>query len=185
MLRVGGIVVILFVQAMLYGCSTHVDDDVVEFVQEIKSRKTQAIEPLPPFPHAENFKYKATDLRDPFEPFSAPKAEANPGYQAGGPDLNRAREPLEAFPLDSLLMVGTLEREGDFFALIKDNTGIVHTAQIGNYVGQNSGKIQKINDSMIEVREWLPNGKGGFKEHLTILPLIKANEDVNGHDSSN
>lgn len=173
MLRFRGIVIILCMQATLYGCSAHVDDDVVEFVQEVKGRKSQAIESLPSFPKAENVKFKALGFRDPFEPFSPPKAEKPPEEKTPTPDLNRPREPLEMFPLDSLEMVGSLERDGEFFALIKDNTGLVHTAKIGDYAGQNSGKIEKINESFVEVKELLANGKGGYREHMSVIPLSK------------
>jgi len=176
MLKLKGIVIILFLQSMLYGCSTHVDDEVVDFVQEVKNRKSQAIEKLPPFRRPQIVKYKATEFRDPFEPFSAPKAEASPTQEkTPTPDLNRQREPLEFFPLDSLEMVGSLERDGNFFALIKDNTGIIHTAKVGEYIGQNSGKIERINESFMLIKELLGNGKGGYREHVSILPLRKKN----------
>ena len=173
MRKLKGIVIILVMQAMLYGCSAHVDDDVVAFVKEVKNRKSQTIESLPTFPHAQNFKYKAVGFRDPFEPFAPAKEETAPEEKTPMPDLNRQREPLELFPLDSLEMVGSLEQDGNFFALIKDTTGLVHTAKIGEYIGQNSGRIEKINENYLEVKELLANGKGGYREHTSVIPLRK------------
>lgn len=164
------------VLGMILGCSSQVDPEVVQFVNEVKSKKTTFKNTLPEFPRPKSFKYSASPLRDPFQPFSSPKADVAPApsNQTAGPDQNRAREPLEAYPLDSLQMVGTLERAGEFFALVKDNIGTVHMAKVGEYIGQNSGKIEKINDLMIEVKEWLTNGKGGWREHVATLPMVET-----------
>jgi len=167
-------------QMMLHGCSGGVDGDTVEFVQEIKNRKSKVLEPTPALPQAQSFKYKAADFRDPFETFVVAATESEPksDNQVVGPDLHRVREALESFPLDSLQMVGTLERAGEFFVLLRDNVGTVHTVTIGNYVGQNAGKIGKITETAIEITEWLPSGKGGLKEHMTVLPLMKKGEET-------
>jgi type IV pilus assembly protein PilP len=184
MLQRSGIVIIFFVLVMLYGCSAHVDDDVVKFVQEVKNKKSQVAVPLPPFLKPQNFQYTATGFRDPFAPFFISTAEKPPsGKTTSEPDLNRPKGPLEAFPLDSLAFVGTLERDGDFVALIRDNTGIVHIAKIGEYMGQNSGKIVKINASSLSIRELLPNSRGVFQEYMSVIPLRKADNQENkrGH----
>jgi type IV pilus assembly protein PilP len=161
---------------MLSGCTSNVDSDVVEFVKKTKNQKSDRTGDLPEFPHANKFKYKASDLRNPFEPFTISTAETKIKPMEGGPDLNRPREPLEHYAIDTLHMVGTLERDGQFYALLKDANGIIHRVSVGNYIGQNSGKIEKINETEMEVKEWLVDTKGGWKEHTETLDLVKPTE---------
>jgi len=161
---------------MLCGCSSNVDSDVVEFVKKTKNRKFDRVGDLPEFPHANKFKYMANELRNPFEPFTTSTAEIKIRPVEGGPDLNRPREPLENYAIDTLHMVGTLERDGQFYALLKDANGIIHRVNVGNYIGQNSGKIEKINETEMEVKEWLVDAKGGWKEHTATLDLVKSTE---------
>ena len=77
-----------------------------------------------------------------------------------GPDTNRRREPLENYPLDSLMMVGTLFREDEQRVIIKTPEGAVQTAVVGNYLGQNYGKIISIEENEIVVNEQVLNSAG-------------------------
>jgi type IV pilus assembly protein PilP len=169
-----GIPVLLFSVGILSGCGDQVDENVVEFVKAAKTQKIGHVEALPVFPPPQIMKYTAANLRDPFEPFVVSMAKEKTSlHEEAAPDLNRPREALEAYPLDSLKMVGTLEKEGEFFALIKDSNGMLYRVVVGNYLGQNSGKIEKITEKSIEVKEWLSDGKGGWREHWVTLNLVQ------------
>ncbi len=168
---------------MLSGCVPTVDENVVFFVKNTKERKARYVSRIPKMPEMASFRYTAFELRDPFVPYATPNAEMSVSAYQGGPDLNRSREALEAFPLDSLQMVGTLERDGLFFALLKNTTGNIYRVSVGNYVGQNSGKIEKINATKITVKEWLSNGKGGWREHILTIPLQHKSSGVKGASS--
>lgn len=165
---------------VLCGCAPKVDEDVVQYVKKTKEQKSKYISKIPKIPEASSFQYTAFEFRDPFVPYSMPTAEAGAASMQSGPDLNRTREALEAFPLDSLEMVGTIEQDGIFFALIKNASGTVYRVSVGNYVGQNSGKIEKINASEIGVKEWLSNGKGGWREHVLTIPLLNTSVKKKG-----
>jgi hypothetical protein len=89
-------------------------------------------------------------------------------------DPRRNREPLEEFPLDSLRLVGTLSLRGQQFALIKDPTAVVHRVTLGNYLGQNYGKITTIAESEIALREIVPDGFGGFIERPATVAAPTA-----------
>src|SRR5574337_1481427 len=68
------------------------------------------------------------------------------------PELARRKEPLEAFPLDSMVMVGSMVRQGKPVALIKvDN--LLYQVHPGNYLGQNYGRIVKVSETEIVLRE--------------------------------
>ena len=98
-------------------------------------------------------------------------AERRPATSGLRPNFDRRRESLEAFPLDSLRMVGTLERSENHFALIQDATGLIHRVQSGNYIGQNYGKITGIAEDKIEVLEIVPDGLGGWMDRDAALDL--------------
>ena len=172
--------ILIVISVMLSGCAPQVDEDVVEFVKEIKERKSKYVSKIPKIPEKVFFQYKAFEFRDPFVPYSTPSAETSVSSLQGGPDLNRPREALEVFPLDSLQMVGTIERDGIFFALLKNTSDNIYRVSVGNYVGQNSGKIEKINATEIAIKEWLSNGKGGWREHVLTIPLRSKSSVTKG-----
>ena len=97
------------------------------------------VKPYEPVP------YNAFDLADPFGPAKILLTQKGWGQGGGGvkPDLARPKEPLEMYPLETLKMVGTLERRKQTFALIKADAGL-HRVRAGNYLGQNFGVITKI-----------------------------------------
>ena len=95
-----------------------------------------ALDPLPQIKPYEPFAYNAFDLPDPFKPR---KIEPTKGGSKLAPDLARRREPLEAFPLESLTMVGTLEKNKAMYALVRTPEKDVYQVRAGNYLGQNFG----------------------------------------------
>lgn len=168
-------------QSLLSGCSEEVDKSLVNYINKTKNQKTEYVKTTLKVPELETFQYSANNLRDPFEPFfSSTTATDEKRYPGEGPDLNRPREPLEAFAIETLQMVGTLEKEGTFYGLLRDNSGMVYRVNVGNYVGSNSGKIERISGKEIEVKEWLSDGKGGWREHMVIIPFSKFKEVSRG-----
>jgi len=62
------------------------------------------------------------------------------------PEMNRRKEPLEAHPLDAIVMIGSIHKAQRPVALIRvDN--LVYQVAVGNYLGQNFGKITKITET--------------------------------------
>ena len=160
--------------ASMAACSSDPTADLEEYVEQVKSKQTARIEPLPEFKPYESFAYQANDLRDPFtEPtFSHPQAATTQVTNNGiKPDFDRPTEPLEEFPLDSLRMVGTLERAGDSWALVRMSDSTIHRVKPGNYLGQNHGKIVSITESEVELTEIVPDGLGGWMERQAALAL--------------
>jgi type IV pilus assembly protein PilP len=155
-------------------CSSDPTADLEVYVEQVKSKQTSRIEPLPEFKPYESFAYQANDLRDPFtEPtFSHPQAAATQVTNNGiKPDFDRPTEPLEEFPLDSLRMVGTLEQNNENWALINDTDGTIHRVQPGNYAGQNHGKITRVTEFEVELTEIVPDGIGGWIERQASIAI--------------
>ena len=73
--------------------------------------------------------------------------------------------------LDSLKMMGTLTLKGSVYALVRDGDGVVHRVTVGNYMGQNFGKIIKISQAGLVLREIVPDGQGGWVERDTTVQL--------------
>jgi type IV pilus assembly protein PilP len=151
--------------ALLAGCSSG-QEDLQQWVAEVKQRPGGRIEPLPEVKPYETYTYSDADLRSPFVP--AAPAAANGGVR---PDTKRNREFLEQFSLDTLKMVGTLRLEGRQFGLVQTKDGLVHRVLPGQYVGQNDGKIVTISDAKISLIEIVPDGMGGYMERPAALGL--------------
>lgn len=164
----------LFSAFTLSACNNSNVKDLQSYVDEVKSQQQTKIEPLPEFAPYETYLYNASNERDPFTPPVNSKPR-NDTVQASGngisPDFNRPREPLEAEPLDSLRMVGTLKKAGHAFALVRMSDSTIHRVKPGNYAGQNYGKIVNISESEIEVTEIIPDGLGGWMERQASLAL--------------
>ncbi len=151
--------------ALLVGCSSG-QDELQQWIAEVKQRPGGRIEPLPEVKPYETFAYSDADMRSPFAP--AAPASANNGVR---PDTKRNREFLEQFSLDTLKMVGTLKLEGRQFGLVQTKDGLVHRVLPGQYVGQNDGKIVSISDAKISLVEIVPDGMGGYMERPAALGL--------------
>ncbi|WP_420467221.1 pilus assembly protein PilP [Panacagrimonas sp.] len=154
----------------LTACSSGMED-LEQRVAEVKSRKSQQIEPIPQIKQFESFTYEPADRRDPFQQ-AQPDAEAQVG---GGPrpDMDRSREPLEDFPLDALRMQGIIETNKAVFALVKAPDGVIHRVSVGNHMGQNYGEIKAIAESEITLAEIIPDGFGGWISRPATLALAE------------
>jgi len=85
-------------------------------------------------------------------------------------EMNRRKEPLEAYPLDTVVMVGSLMKEGQLVALIKvDN--LLYQVRQGNYLGQNFGRVNAITETEIVLREIVQDGAGDWIERPAALQL--------------
>jgi type IV pilus assembly protein PilP len=134
------------------------------------------VDPLPVVKPYEPVPYTAYDLPDPFGPAKIQLVSAKgPGGSGGSlqPDLNRPKEPLEAYPLESLKMVGTLERGRNMYALVKADAGL-YRVRVGNYLGQNFGVITKITNSEIALRELVQDAGGDWAERESTMLLQEA-----------
>lgn len=152
--------------ALLAGCSSR-DSDLSEFIERTKQEQPAGVEPLPEVKPYESFFYTAQTMRSPFMPGGS-GGSSSPSVR---PDSKRNREFLEQFALDTLKMVGTLTMGGRRYGLVQTKDGIVHRVQPGNYLGQNEGRIQQIEDSKISVTEIVPDGLGGYMERAAQLAL--------------
>lgn len=131
---------------------------------------------VPPLSPPQKFNPQMYSGTEGVEPFSAQKLagalkqEARQPNSAVSAELNRRKEPLEAFPLDSMNMVGSVTKKGTPYALLKvDN--LLYQVKVGEYIGQNFGKIMKITETEITLREIVQDAAGEWIERPTTLQL--------------
>ena len=151
----------------LSGCGSGDMDDLHRFVAETGKDMQGKIDPLPEVKPYEPFSYSAFDLPDPFKP----RKLSTGGGGGMQPDLTRPKEPLEAFSLETLKMVGVLSQKGVIQAVIKTPDNAVYHVKKGNYIGQNFGLITQISDSEVTLREIVQDSAGDWSERTSALIL--------------
>ncbi len=164
--------IIIIAGMLLAACdATEHKDLKAELDQATKNVKGK-IDPLPTVKPYTPVAYESASLVDPFKPTKIVPENDKKTAQGGGqaPDVTRLKEPLEAFPLETLKMVGTLTRSKNVFALIKADQGL-HRVRIGNYLGQNYGVITKISEGEITLRELIQEGGDDWVERTSTLLL--------------
>lgn len=143
-------IVCVLLTIFVTACGSKEGDDLDKFMKESGKDLRGKVSPLPevtPFSPVEF--NKDGQLNDPFKPRKAQTTKSG-GLQ---PDLNRPREAMEAFPLESLKYVGSLKRGKLKYALLKAPDNAVNQVAIGNYVGQNLGMVVDITDNEIKIKE--------------------------------
>ena len=131
------------------------------------------VDPLPQVKSFEPVPYKGESMVDPFVPGRIVVTQATTGGGGGGgvqPDLNRPKEPLEAFPMETIQMVGTLSQNQDMFALVRAGANLFRVKK-GNYIGQNFGVITGIDEGQISVKEVVQDSGGDWVERSTSLQM--------------
>lgn len=155
--------------ASLVGC-TRGTADVHQWVAQQKAQKGKPLPPPPVIKTFETFIYKDQGKRD---PFAVGVTAQEMQHQANGPhpDRNRPQQPLEAFALDSLQMVGTIGTGKHMIALIQDPGKKIHRVRANQYMGQNYGRVTHIHGDSVDLVELVPNGNGGWMERKASIAL--------------
>ena len=161
----------------LAACGGDEHQDLKEELKNLTKDLRGRIEPLPVVKPYEPVPYRALDLPDPFGPAKIELAIAATAKSKGGglnaPDAARPKEALEAYPLESLKMVGMLSQKGVTYALVGAERSL-YRVKAGNYLGQNFGIITAITDNQIDVKELVQDASGDWTERKVALQLIEA-----------
>jgi type IV pilus assembly protein PilP len=160
----------------LAGCGSSKEDDIRQWMVEERNQTRPKVKPIP---EPKQFKPEAYTNASALEPFSnqkltqALKRDSAQVASNGGlvaPELARRKEPLEAFPLDTMNLVGSIIKGGQPVALIKvDN--LLYQVKLGNYLGQNYGKVTKISETEVTLREIVQDAVGEWIERIATLAL--------------
>ena len=152
--------------------------DLGKTLDQIEAKPSGTKVELPEFESYEPFTYKSNDRRAIFNPpISAQvmlemKRESEKENSLIAPDLDREKDELEHFSISSLKLTGFLSWPGDEnIALIQDPEGKVHMVSVGRFVGKNFGEVLSIDNGVVEIREIVSNGSGGWTVRPRTLSI--------------
>jgi type IV pilus assembly protein PilP len=157
--------------ALVAGCAPSSHKDLTDWMAEQGKGARGRLDPIPQIKPYEPFVYNDFDLPDPFKPRKVEPAK-NDNANKLAPDLNRRKEPLEAYPIESLAMVGTLEKGQTRYALVKTPEKDIYQVRQGMHMGQNYGVITDIGDTEIKLKELMQDGAGDWSERSSTLNLL-------------
>lgn len=160
----------------LTACGSSGDDELRQWMAELrattKPRVTPLTEPKKFLPQS----YVMDAGVEPFNPIKLTQALRRESTQSASnaaliaPEMARRKEPLEAFPLDVMAMVGSLDKKGTPTALLRVDK-LLYQVKVGNYIGQNYGKITRITENSIQLREIVQDATGDWIERTASLDL--------------
>ncbi len=171
MKRLGPTILFISLSFLVGGCSGDGAADLQRWVKDQRKGRKPRVEPLPEIKTHESFIYTADNLTDPFAAFNLKPQGGNKGGPQ--PDMNRRKEPLEDYPLDSLRMVGTLSRGNQSWAVIQAPDGAVYRAKVGDHMGQNFGMVTKITEERINLVELIQNPLGDWIERQANIAIVE------------
>jgi type IV pilus assembly protein PilP len=156
----------------LGACANNTEDLSVWMQKQGESMRGK-IDPIPELQPYEPYTFNANDVIDPFKPRKVDIGRSN---STKAPDANRRREALEAFPLEKIRMVGTMQhaKEKDLTALVRTEDNRVFQLKRGNYVGQNFGVVTSITEADINLKELFQDGSGEWTERVTRIGLLES-----------
>jgi type IV pilus assembly protein PilP len=162
----------LMTAVLLAGCAADHD----ELRGWMEQQRREAKPNVAPLQAPKRFDPQPYTVGQAVEPFSTQKLSVALKQEARQPnsmlaaELNRRKEPLESYPLDSMSMVGSVNREGQPFALLRvDN--LLYQVKVGDHLGQNYGLITKIAETEIVLRELVMDAGGEMIERPATLQL--------------
>jgi type IV pilus assembly protein PilP len=170
--RRSAMALIVGVLAGLSACGGE-QDELQQWMDQQKREVRPNVTPLSP---PKRFDPQPYEQAVAVEPFSTQKLTVALKQEARAPnslyagEVNRRKEPLEAYPLDSMSMVGSVARAGRPTALLRvDN--LLYQVKVGDYLGQNFGKVMAITETEVRLREVVQDSAGEWIERPAALQL--------------
>ncbi len=161
---------------VLSGCGASNADDVREWMVQERNQTRPRVAPLPPPKQFVPEPYTNQNAMEPFSNLKLTQALKRDSAQVASnaalvaPELARRKEPLEDFPLDTMAMVGSIIKTGQPVALIRVEN-LLYQVKVGNYLGQNYGRVMKISETEVGLREIVQDSSGEWGERVATLQL--------------
>ncbi|WP_342618818.1 pilus assembly protein PilP [Rhodoferax sp. GW822-FHT02A01] len=170
------ITLLLIAGFALVGCGSSKEDDVRAWMVQEHNQTKPHVPPIQPPKQFIPEPYANTTAVDPFSNLKLTQALKRDSSQSStnaslvAPELARRKEALEAFPLDSMALVGSIIKAGQPVALVKvDN--LLYQVKLGNYLGLNFGRVTKITETEVTLREIVQDAVGEWIERVATLQL--------------
>lgn len=167
--------------SLLSGCGGNEEEELRQWMTELRATTKPRVTPITEPKQFEPQEYTGDGKMEPFNPLKLTQAlrressEASVNASLIAPEMARRKEPLEAYPLDTVKMVGSLNKTGTPTALVTVDK-LLYQVRPGNYLGQNYGKIIGIAETSIRLREIVQDSTGDWVERMTTLDLQEGNE---------
>ncbi|WP_285414968.1 pilus assembly protein PilP [Variovorax sp. efr-133-TYG-130] len=168
---------IMLVAAGLSAC----DSDQEDLQRWMAEQRAQVKPSVPRITEPKKFTPQTYTEASSFEPFNmlkltqALRRESNQPSTSEliAPELARRKEALEAFPLDAMAMVGSMNRNGQPVALVRVDK-LLYKVRVGEYLGLNYGRITRINETEVALREIVQDAAGEWIERVATLQLQES-----------
>ncbi|MEI7967714.1 MAG: pilus assembly protein PilP [Betaproteobacteria bacterium] len=170
---------VLTIVVLVAGCGGEEYEDLRKFVNESSSNLRGKVDVPPEVKPYEPFTYQAYDLPDPFKPRKVDPGGSGVGERPAQASEARRKEALEAYPLESLKMVGTLQdKSRKMFALVRTPENNLYQIKAGSYLGQSFGVVTTITESAITIKEVFQDASGVWSERTSSLQLLDQEEST-------
>ena len=170
------ITVPILLGCLMAACGSSEQDELQHWIAEQRTATKPRVQPIPEPKKFTPQPYTQETATDPFSVQKLTQALKRESAQTTSnaglitPELARRKEPLEAYPLDSMGMVGSVNKQGQPFALLRVDS-LLYQVKVGDYLGQNYGRITRIAETEIALREIVQDAAGEWIERPATLQL--------------
>lgn len=166
---------------VLAGCGSSGQEELQAWMNAQRAQTRPNVKPIP---EPKKFTPQAYTEENATDPFSMQKlaqalkresSQSTSNAALVAPELARLKEPLESFPLDSMKMVGSLLKQGRPVALVRVDK-LLYQVRPGNYLGQNFGRVTKVAETELVLREIVQDATGEWIERKAALQLQEGSK---------
>lgn len=173
--RLAAIAAELWLCLLLAACGLSSQDEIRQWMIEQRNLVAPKVEPIPEPRRFVPLQYESESALPPFSPEKLLSALSSESASGAGSalvraELERRKEPLELIPLDSMSMVGLMDRGGRKVALVRVDK-MLYQVGVGQYLGQNFGRVTDIREHEVMLREIVQDPAGDWVERQATLQL--------------
>ncbi len=168
-------------QLLLSACIGDDQQDIRQWMQEQRNATKPSVAPIPepkkftPAPYQNDLSIEPFSNQKLAQALKRESTQATANAALVAPELNRRKEVLEGFPLDAIAMVGTMQPKGVPIALVRVDK-LIYQVRQGNYLGQNYGKVVKLTETELVLREIVQDAAGEWIERQASLQLQEGSK---------
>jgi type IV pilus assembly protein PilP len=170
------VIAMLALALQMSACGNSEQDELQAWMQSERNSIKPDVKPIPEPSKFQPFPYQGGKFVEPFSSeklasiLKSDQAQTGSNSALVDQELKRRKQPLEAFPLDAMVMVGSLVRNGQHVALVKVNSLLYQVAS-GSYLGQNYGRVLQVAENQLTLREIVQDVTGEWIERTASLQL--------------
>ncbi len=163
----------LLFSMLLLGCAAEEHQDLREWMREEARGMKGKVAPLPEITAFPVVAYETEALMPPFAPGKIVTLDISADKSA--PDRTRQQQPLEAFPIEDLRVMGIIMAGAVPYALIQTPPpNKPKHVRVGEYMGRSFGKITAITSEAITVLETVKDANGAWVSQERQLAVPKG-----------